>query len=293
MLICYQGTGQDLLGGGFPATAGRPLGPSPEYQHSANMAVLKNDILSDVGCGFETFYSPFDSSYYMVAMDSLGFRFYNVTDPFRTAKMGVIVSPNAIKRGQDAETKVYGDSVRLFMLTYDREILDVIIDSTLVATLSYPNNEIGVNDYHIYPINQTTPSGAKYFEMFYEHDGMLFIATNDSRLRYYDVSTPQSMDPQTAMIFTTIPSATGNPYALKNHEVKASTRSDGHRLVGVGMVRQGMRIVNFDESWNVDSVKVQFYDDDRTLLTEDIVINPHNSLLNYLAFTKDNRILYA
>lgn len=79
--ICYHGAGQDLLGGGFPATAGRPIGPSPEYQYSANMAVLKNDILSDVGCGFETLYSTYDSSYYMVAMDSLGFRFYDVTDP--------------------------------------------------------------------------------------------------------------------------------------------------------------------------------------------------------------------
>ena len=277
--ICYHGAGQDLLGGGLPAVAGRPVGSPPDYHYSANMAILKNDTITAVGAGFEEFYSLIDSSCYLVAMDSSGFRFFNVTDPFRTIAMGTIESPSK-ERGQDAEMKIYGDSVRLFMLSSERKMLDVVIDSILLVVLSDPDKKIGPSDYTNYNINQTDPIVSNRIEMFYEHDGMLFLATNDSTLLYYDVSSLQSMTPQTAITFTSIPSATGNLGALKNHEVKASTRSNGHRLVGVGMVRQGMRVVEFDESWNVDSVMEQFYDDDRTLLAEDIVINPHKELYN-------------
>jgi hypothetical protein len=243
-------------------------------------------------------YFAYNANYYLIVKelhatgdsllpDTLSYRFYNVTDPSQPVRLGRINLPDSIGAG-DIETFQYGDTTRLIFYGVrarsdtvgDDLYLDVlvgapmmtrILDGEVIGPSNYNDAEISTHD--VYTTN-------RYNEMIYGHDHHLLLATNLNILRIVDLSTPTTFDLLPDIEMYPTPSCTQHT-EVKNHEVKTFTCANGNILVGVGVLRSGMKVLTFDENWNLIDSLTQNYDHDRTLFPETI-INPTKEMWDTL-----------
>jgi hypothetical protein len=127
-------------------------------------------------------------------------------------------------------------------------------------------------------------------EQITQIDGMLFIASNDSILRYIDVTSGTFGADTSEVIVPNAPTEHIDP--LKIHEVKGYVASSGKRIVGLGLPRYGMCVITFNEDsvWSIDTIQYQYYEFDRTMFP-DTVINPHKYHYDttYISGSSDER----
>ncbi len=260
----------------------------PEYKDSKNLAILERFSVNTYTDRFE--YFSFDNKNYIVAKEGLtndtaGFVFYDATDPAQAFRVGRI---NLLSNylASDMEVVSYHDTIRLFLYAPRKDstvsmnlFLDVRIATILIDALSTSPNIIDSLDYSNYGITvrHDNPSWTTH-EMIYYHDGMLLFATNTNYLRYVDVSTPSTWDTHSDIVLYPNTSITLHPQ-VKIHEVKALTRQDGKKVVGLGAVRGGMRLLTFNQNWGLLSIVTQYYDHDRTFLPNTI-INPNKVMFD-------------
>ncbi len=252
----------------------------PAYKYSQNMAILDRFPVDTYTDRFE--YFVFDSKNFLVVKEKpstgpAGFVFYNVTEPSQPIRIGKI-NIRTNYDPSDMEVVSYNDTIRLFLYTprnNDSLVVDIFLDvrvtTDLMDALLTSPNVIDTSAYFNSGIieRQDSTAGVSY-EMIYYHDGRLFFATNLDFLRYIDVSTPSTWIAESDIIL--FPDTTGTLHKqVKNHEVKAFTSANGDRVVGVGAVRSGMRLLTFDQSWTLDSTVAQYYDHDRALLPSTII----------------------
>jgi hypothetical protein len=255
-----------------------------EYKGSQNVSILDR-IETNTWCnGFEAI--RIDSLSILITKTSLapkvyGIVFWDVSNPSTPVELGAI-RLLFMHKLHDLEAIQYTDSARVFLYAdNDTGDVDVIYD---ICVTDFMLGQLGPQpldstDYVDISLSMHDLSSSNtYVEMLYHHDGMLFLATNESTLRYYDVSSPGTWIPQPVIAFNAAPAVTDHP-DVKIHEVKAFTDDNGNKIVGLGTVRSGMRLLVFDESWNlVDSLQ-QYYDHDRAMLPGTI-LNPYKMLFD-------------
>ncbi|MBL0174506.1 MAG: hypothetical protein IPP94_04430 [Ignavibacteria bacterium] len=115
--------------------------------------------------------------------------------------------------------------------------------------------------------------------MMYRHEDRLFIAGNTDTLKYFDISDPDTMVVYKLKIEPVVPLPTNQTSFMKIHEVKGTTLANGRRLIGLGIPRGGMAIVEFDTYWSILSTQFQLYDAARPLFPK-TVLNPNKTVYN-------------
>jgi hypothetical protein len=164
-----------------------------EYKGSQNVSILDR-IQTNTWCnGFESVL--IDSLSILVTKTELatnvyGVVFWDICDPSSPVELGAIRLLFAHGL-HDMEAIQYTDSARLFLYTnngngYIDVIYDICVTRSVLGELG--NQPLDSTDYT--RVNLTMHDlfwSNTYVEMLYHHDGMLFLATNESTLRYYDV----------------------------------------------------------------------------------------------------------
>lgn len=278
LVFAFLGTQTVLSQGQMPSELMHPpmypVGLSPEYKHSQNTAILNRLAVDVWSNGFECFQAY--NTNLLIVQETGGYRFYNANDPSRLVPLGAIHLPSGYGP-KDAEVVRYGDTTRLLLLgrrAGANIIIDVPYNSKLHQDLQTLSEPIDEADYTTYSMREHDLDVSKYIEMIYQHAGRLFLATNMNMLRWYDISSSDTWRREADIVFTPDTTCTLHPPSdIKNHEVKAWTRTDGHHLVGVGLVRAGMRILEFNPAWQLGQTVTQYYDHDRSLLPSTI-LNP-------------------
>ncbi|MBE0643062.1 MAG: hypothetical protein IH600_03185 [Bacteroidetes bacterium] len=272
---------------------------SPQYQYSQNIAIL-NTIETDTWCnGFD--YFKIGDVYYIVIPMAGGYRFFDISDPFRPIPLGTLELPEGYWP-RDVETAYYGDTTRIFLVgIYEQQnsmdpkrpavILDVLLIGGTGATLLVPDGRIANTEYGSYGISIITPETGvnaamiSNIEMLHRCDRMLFVASNTSTLQYYNVVHHNLRD---SLRLTIPPDTTGTLHKeVKIHEVKTATYDDGTHVVGLGTVRSGIRIIDFTTDWNNPIITAQIYDFDRASFP-DTVINPYKYRWDTLSYSINN-----
>ncbi len=261
---------------------------APQFKYARNMAILDRFGVNTFSNQFE--YFTYNANHYLIVKefhatgdsllpDTTAFRFYNVTDPSQPVRLGRINLPDSIGAG-DIESFQYGDTTRLIFYgvrarsdTAGNDLyLDVLVNPAIMSRIQ-SGETIDTSGYGgAYISKHSILTAKKYNEMIFGHDHHLLLATNLNILRIVDLSTPSTFDLLSDIEMYPTPSCTQHT-EVKNHEVKAFTRSNGDILVGVGVLRSGMKILTFDPAWNLTETVEQNYDQDRTLFPETI-INP-------------------
>lgn len=287
---------QILEHGNFTASPSFTSSSSPQFHSSQNMAILKC-IPTDTWCnGFDYFTE--DGFHYIVMPADGGYRFHDVTDPSRPLVLGQIELPDGFFP-RDAEIAYYGDTTRLFLVGIYRKtnsldphrpavILDVVLTDNVSSVLLTQNGTIANTEYISYGVDVITPesgsNGSMIYniEMLHRHDRMLFVASNTNALQYYSIAHHQLRD---SLRIIVDPDSTGTLHKeVKIHEVKADTYQEGSRVVGLGTVRSGIRVLDFTSEWENPAITAQIYDFDRTIFP-DTIINPYKYRWDTLSYS--------
>jgi hypothetical protein len=255
----------------LPAEASRM---DPVFQSAKNIAVLAR--IPGAAAGIRSI-NVNGMRLLMTTTDAKeGFRFFSLDSMNTITPFGLIkLDPAHFVR--DVETIVYpGGMTKLFLAVGEENSsahLYGIILTDHNLDLIRPGNHF-LNDLdslqgiNLFPISN--------LEMLYRQEDRLFVAGNTDTLKYFDISNPDTMVAYQTAIDPPTPLPTHQGSFLKIHEVKGATLADGKRLIGLGIPRGGMAILEFDTDWSLLSTRYQLYDGARTLFPS-TVLNPHKA----------------